>query len=141
MTDRNEDGLEPQPFELLFDIFACVPRKVPLERELKRLDPERLAVSSTDFEGCNSFYRLMCNEIHFMVNVYQTALREAEADPHAPEIATHYLYEAVRLGTREFEEWQKSPQSEFGGRTPREFLEDRGLSKLAYELFGSNDAR
>ena len=141
MNDKNEDGLDPLPFELLFDLFARVPQKVPFDRELKRISPERLEISPPDFDGCNNFYQLTCNEIHFMVNVYLTSLREAQVDPHAPEIAEHYLYQAVRIGPREFEQWQKSPQGEFEGRTPREFLEERGLSKLANALFGSKYAQ
>jgi hypothetical protein len=113
------------------DEFALTPylaRWSPWNYELGAARNYRLA---------SEIYNSTASEFVGWVRLYRTALLASVQVDGAMEAAVRCAMKIVELGLVGYLEWFESAQNEFGHRSPRQWFNDHGLTRLGSMLTGS----
>jgi hypothetical protein len=85
----------------------------------------------------HALYDPMTAEFSGWIRLYSTVLEATAPVDGALEASVRCCMKLVELGREAYLQWYNSTQAEFGGLSPRQWFEDRGLTRLGIMFEGA----
>lgn len=93
--------------------------------------------SDRNYYLAHALYDPMRAEFSGWIRLYRTALKADAQLEGALEASVRCCMKLVELGMEAYLEWYNSTQAEFGGLSPRQWFENRGLTRLGIMFEGA----